>query len=302
MQLTTSKKLMIGAFAAVFTLSACANPDDAEAESSTDTASGQEPATQRDLEAVPEIADKVPSDIRERGSLNIAVSSTNMPAQFTDDDGNPAGVVVELYDATAQILDLEPDFDVVAFDAFQPGLESERYDVATMGLSPEREEKFDIIALYNNGYATMAHSSFELDEMDFRTDLCGHSVAVTKGTATERLVSGEINDACVDAGNDSIEVSPYVDNAGVALAVQSRQNELGVLEIVVAMAYETRNPDQLKILGQDASTKSGATLLNTELSEPFREALLHLVETGVYEEVLTDHGISDMALPELPVF
>ncbi|GAA1633937.1 transporter substrate-binding domain-containing protein [Georgenia ruanii] len=293
------KKLVTaGAFLALLGLSACSNPSSGDTPDGA--TSGQEAAGG---EAVPEIAEMVPAEIRERGTLRIGATSTNMPAQYTDEDGELTGVAIEIYEATARVLDLEADFDVVTFDALQPGVESGRYDLATMGANKERMELFDIISLYQNGFATIAHAGSEDDEVDYKADLCGRSVAVTKGTLVERLISGDINTACVDAGEPEIQVNSYVDNAGVALAVTSEQDEFGVLEIVVALAYADRDPDAVKVVDTDVTLSSGAAIKqgNDELLDAVHAAMLHLVDTGVYEQIMTKYGIADMMLPELPI-
>ncbi|TRW45803.1 transporter substrate-binding domain-containing protein [Georgenia yuyongxinii] len=293
---------MAGALAALLGLSACANPVVGDTPDNGETPEQNEQETAA-VEAVPEIAEMLPAEIRERGTLQIGATSTNMPAQFTDENGDLVGVVIELYEAAAAVLDVEADFDVVTFDALQPGVESGRYDIATMGANKERMELFDIISLYQNGFATIAHAGSEDDELDYKTDLCGRSVAVTKGTLVERLVGGDISTACVEAGQPEIEVSSYVDNAGVALAVTSEQNDLGVLEIVVALAYADRDPDAVKVVDTDVTLSSGAAVKqgNDELRDAVQAAMLHLVDTGAYEEIMTKYGIADMMLPEMPI-
>jgi polar amino acid transport system substrate-binding protein len=297
MRMTTAT---IGLTLGLLTLAACANP---ETESQAAPAGGETSSESREeLEAVPELADAVPAEIAERGTLQFGITSTNMPAQFTDADGNSVGVVVELYEMAAQLLGLEADFDTVTFDALQPGLESGRYDIVTQGINKERAELFDIISLYSNGFSTIAHASSDLTDVDFRTQLCGQSVAVTRGTLIETLVSSEIQDACAAAGEPPIEISAYGDNSGVVLAVTSQQNEVGILETVVANGYSVQN-DDMKVVGEEPFSSSGAAISpdQPELTDAFRNALLHLVDEGIYQEVLEKYGIGEQAIPELTV-
>src|SRR5690348_1875178 len=92
------------------------------------------------VKAVPGIARMLPKTYRDRGAIRFGATSTNMPAQFTTESGDLVGVVVEMYKAAAQVLDVEAKFDVVTFDALMPGVSSGRYDVVTMGDSAERQK------------------------------------------------------------------------------------------------------------------------------------------------------------------
>lgn len=255
-----------------------------------------------EIAAVPEIAKLLPQELRDRGTIQVGATSTNMPAQFTNEAGELIGVAVELYKAAAQVLGVEAKFDVVTFDALQPGVESGRYDLATMGDTAEREKLFDIISLYSNGTAVVGHAKKAV-ALDPKKDLCGHSVGVTKGTVSNRNLTKISDENCVAEGKEPIEISTYVDNAGVALAVASEQDEYGTLEKIVALAYAARDPDVIKVVGDITVTTSGAGIKkgNDQFRDAFHAALRHLVETGVYEEVLKKYGIGDELLPELPI-
>lgn len=294
---TATIAVTLGALA----LAACSNPETENA-AVPGGESASERETRGELEPIAELADAVPADIREEGTLAFGITSTNMPAQFTDADGNSIGVVVELYEMAAQLLDLEADFDTVTFDALQPGLESGRYDIVTQGVNEERAALFDIISLYSNGFGTIAHASSDRGEIDFRTELCGESVAVTRGTLIETLISGDVQDACTEAGEPAIDISAYGDNSGVVLAVTSEQNELGVLETVVANGYAAQN-DDMQVISDEPFNTSGAAISPDypELTEPFRNALLHLVDEGIYQEVMENYGIGEQTIPEMPV-
>jgi polar amino acid transport system substrate-binding protein len=296
MMLLKKQLVVAGALVTLLGLSACANPG---TETDTPAAPENEAAT---VALVEEIADMLPAEIAERGTLQIGATSTNMPAQFTDEKGELVGVAIEMYEAAATVLGVEAEFDIVTFDALQPGVESGRYDLATMGDNIDRQKLFDITSLYKNGFGVLANDSFKDDDIDFRKDLCGHSVGGTKGTLVDRTMTA-LSEECVANGKEAIDFHTYVDNAGVALAVKSEQDEVGVLETIVALAYAKRDAESLRVVGIEQSTSSGPAIKkgNDELRDAFHAALLHLVETGYYEEVMTKYGIEDMMFPEMPI-
>lgn len=295
MMLLNKKVAVAGALVALLGLSACANPGEA-------ATPGADTETTTDVALVQEIADMLPAEIAKRGTLQIGATSTNMPAQFTDEAGDLVGVAVELYQAAATVLGVEAEFDIVTFDALQPGVESGRYDLATMGDNIDRQKLFDIISIYKNGFGVLANSTFKGENVNFRTDLCGVSVGGTKGTLVDRTMTA-LSEECVANGDEAIDFHTYVDNAGVALAVKSEQDEVGVLETIVALAYAARDAENLRVVGIEQSTTSGPAIKkgNDDLRDAFHAALQHLVEIGFYEEVMTKYGIQDMVIPNMPI-
>lgn len=286
--------LLGGAFVALLGLSACSNPE----------AEGRAAAPEVDtsgVEVVQEIADMVPEDMRERGSFTVGNTSTNLPTQYTDDDGELVGSQIDLFRAVATVMDLEAEFETVTFDALQPGIESGRFDVATVADLPDRHARLDIIDTFQNGASLIAHTSFEADEWDVE-NLCGRSVATTKGTGAENDLI-ERSATCEADGDPAIDISSYSDLAGVVLAVSSQQNELGYLEAVVGKAYAAEDPENLKVVYSNTLfiTGMGVEKSNTEFRDALQAALQHLEEIGVYQEILDSYGIGDATTPGFPI-
>lgn len=281
---------------ALFGLTSCANP---VAEGGT--GQGVSVDTSQ-VETVPEIAEMLPQDLQDQGHFTVGATSTNLPAQYTDENGELVGAQIDLLKAAAPVLGVDVRFEVVTFDALQPGIESGRYETATMGDLASRQETMDFIDTYKNGAGLIAHKDYEKDEVDFGSELCGVSVAVTKGTGAEKEL-GSISEDCVKDGKEAVQLSSYTDNAGVVLAVSSQQNAVGSLESVVALGNVAKDPDTLKLVYSNERFVSGlgVTKDNAEFRDALRAALEHLVETGVYEDIYSAYGIEELMMPELPL-
>lgn len=254
------------------------------------------------IETVAEIAAKLPEDYRARGSINIGSTSSNLPAQIVTENGDLIGLAVDMYRGAAKVLGMEAKFEVITFDGMLPGVESGRYDVGTAGDSIEREKVIDSISLYNNGLAILARTENPTEIKDW-PDLCGKSVGAAKASLAARYLGDYSEKLCVAEGKAPIEVSLYSDAAGTSLAVVSRQNEFGLQETIVGMAFAGRNPDVLKVVYNVPLGTSGAVIKkgNDAFRDAFHEALLHLVKIGFYEEAMKFYGIPDLMLPELPL-
>ena len=293
--------LFAGSLAGLLAFTACANPsaqNSGEKVPSPDTS---------DIKVVAELAARVPAEIRSRGNISFAATGANLPIQYVDESGELTGAQVDLIKAIGKVLDIPVKFDVVTNDAFGPGLDSGRYDTLTRGDNAERQKTMDFIDTFMNGFSAVAHSDFAEDDIDYKTKLCGVSTAVTKSTFTENMLTGLSKD-CVDRGEPAIQISSYVDEAGVMLAVQSKQNDVAMIEIVIGLAYVAKNPDTLKMVDRDFGEDvggyfSGFAFLknNVEFRDLMRDALLHLAEVGTYEKIFESYGISELMLPDFPV-
>src|SRR5690625_4903832 len=76
---------------------------------------GWEPVTP---DAVPELADRVPEDIRARGTISIGTNPPFAPLEFKDAQGEIIGFDLDLARAAAEVLDLdlvvrEQDFTLI---------------------------------------------------------------------------------------------------------------------------------------------------------------------------------------------
>lgn len=278
-------------------LAGCANP--------TDPMTGDpsrfpaQPVVERD-EA---LAATVPASTREAGRIVVAMNSGIPPIKFRDSNGEVAGFNPQLIQAAAALLGLEVEYVEVPFDALIPGLESRRFDVfASAGDFVERRERTDFIDYLNYGAALMAQTSFEKDALT-EAELCGHSVAFTRGAAQQSLV--EAADAnCIAQGAPAITQVPLKDANAVVLAVQSGQAELAWGDSPALMYRQKLEPDAYKIVHNELKGPYGIGILreNGELRDALQAALQELARRGIYQQLITDWKL-DVAdgLPGFPL-
>ncbi|WP_168626702.1 MULTISPECIES: transporter substrate-binding domain-containing protein [unclassified Cryobacterium] len=295
--LLKKKLATASALAVLLGLTACATPG----ETPDEGAPGSDSESSA-IEVVPEIADMLPEDIKKSGVLKIGALGTNFPEQYTTEAGEHTGSIVKLYTAAAQVLGLEPQFDIVTNDAIQAGVESGRYDIAQMADNPERQKLFDIISVQLSGVGLAAHADNENDSVNMDEALCGSSVAVTKTSIAERTAIA-VSEKCEAAGKEPAAISSFVDNAAVMLAISSEQAEYGIVSTGVANGYMARQPESIKVVDADYSFSGGPAVLKgrDELRDALQAALLHLVEIGLYDEILAEFGLEDHAIPSIPI-
>ncbi|WP_455500551.1 transporter substrate-binding domain-containing protein [Gemmiger sp.] len=150
--------------------------------SSTSSAPAAEStAAPADTAATTEAADgDLLSQIKERGTITIAMEGTWAPWTYHDENDNLVGYDVEVGTKIAEKLGVEPQFIEGEWDGLLAGLDAGRYDIMVNGvdITPERSEKYDfsIPYAYNR---TAVITKADNDSINTLEDLNGKTTANT---------------------------------------------------------------------------------------------------------------------------
>ena len=90
------------------------------------------------------------SQIRERGTITVAMEGTWAPWTYHDENDNLVGYDVEVATLIAEKLGVEPEFIEGEWDGLLAGLDAGRYDIMVNGvdITEERAEKYDFSEPY----------------------------------------------------------------------------------------------------------------------------------------------------------
>ncbi|MBO2990852.1 ABC transporter substrate-binding protein [Leucobacter tardus] len=241
------------------------------------------------------------------GKLTVAHNGAGEPpiAFFAEDDSRTMlGSDPDLASLVAEGLGLEYAPQNVAWADWPLGVESGKYDLvlSNVGVTEERKEIFDF-ATYRDavmGFVVAADS--EIDEVDDAADISGQRVIVGSGTNQEQYLLDWIaeNEA---AGLDPGEPVYYEDSAAGLLALKSGRADAFIMPYPQA-AFQTELLGETKVVGKfnSAFPVDGqvgvATAKGNGLAEPVSIVIDHLIETGVYDEVLARWGEEEEAVTE----
>ncbi|GAA4932381.1 polar amino acid transport system substrate-binding protein [Nonomuraea thailandensis] len=169
-----------------------------------------------------EAAALVPADVKARGTLTIASTSTNAPMEFLDEDGKTlVGFDIDFSDAIAATLGLKAAHINSTFDAIIPGLAAHKYDVGMSGffITPARERVVDFVPYLRDGSALVVPSGNPLNLAMDPATLCGHQVAGEKGSVQGIEYLPAISKDCQAAGKKPVTILlfPKLDEAHLAL-------------------------------------------------------------------------------------
>lgn len=106
----------------------------------------------------------------------IGMDQTMAPFTFLDDDGEPAGLELEIFEAIAADQDIDFEYQNMSFSAALQALETKEIDglLAGVAITPERAEVIDFstpIIEVGNQFAVKADSEYETVE-DLHGDCC----------------------------------------------------------------------------------------------------------------------------------
>ncbi|MGW5636317.1 ABC transporter substrate-binding protein [Streptomyces sp. NPDC003832] len=309
---TARRTTAVLGLAAALVLSACGNPDEA---ATAEVAGANGDTTKINLspdqnrittEKVDSIAEQVPAEIRERGTLEVVDSSGSaVPLTFyATDNKTVIGVEPDIASLVADVLGLKLRLNPVSWENIFVGLDSAKYDVgfSNITVTEERKEKYDF-ATYredNLGFEAKKGSGLKISGP---ADVAGLTVAVSSGTNQEKLLV-EWSEENEKAGREPVDIKYYQDESDTYLALQSGRIDVYLGPNPTA-AYHAASTGRTEVVG----TYSGAgdtlqgliaatTRKDNGLVEPLAAALDEIVENGTYAKVLKRWGLSDEAITD----
>ncbi len=285
--------------ASLMAVSGCANPVDEAGKNS----SGDPTVATTNYPADPNIVSMLPKKLQSGGVLNVGVNPDVPPIKYTDAAGEMAGLAPQLVQAAASIMGLKTKMELTSFDAMIPGLESGRIDVvASIGDFKERQAHADFIDYLNASTSILAAKSYKIDSATLM-DLCGTRIGYVTGTQQQGLLAQASKD-CILGGKKEIQATGYADGGTSILAVKSGQADGAWIDTPPVLYNVAKQPDVFKsIYTAKKPIRYGIAFgkNETELQKAFRAALLKVVESGGYKKMLEGYGLSDLALPTMPI-
>jgi polar amino acid transport system substrate-binding protein len=202
-----------------------------------------------------DIAAEVPADMKSKGTLTVAADATYAPNEFIGTDGTTIeGMSPDLGHAIGAVLGLTFKFVNASFDTIIPGLQSGKYDIGFSSFTDtkEREKVVDFVTYFTAG------TSFYVQEQGGPTinsldDLCGHSVAVERGTIQADDATAQ-DKKCKSDGKSGVSVHVYPDQNAANLAISSGRQEVGMADSPVAAYIVQQSNGQFKLTGAPYDT------------------------------------------------
>ena len=292
------RRIIAAGLMAALTLTACGGQDAAPEEGQAGTDSADLSYDVSGVEKVDEIAALLPQAVADKGTLIVGASTDYAPAEFRADDLQTAiGYDVDLSKALGRVLGLEAEVVDGEFASLLPGMGS-KYDIgiSSFTITEERTANYNMISYITVGssYAVQKGNpeGFNPD------DVCGQAIGVQTGTWQEEEL-GLFNEQCAADGKEAIEILSYPRQGDVTTNVVGGKAKAFYADSTVAGYAVEITGDQLEVVGgvRDAAAQGIVVPQDdAEMTEAVQKAMQHLMDEGIWQEILDAWGVEEAAL------
>jgi polar amino acid transport system substrate-binding protein len=263
---------------------------------------------------VDSIASEVPDSIKALSPLQIATDATYAPNEFVNPDtGAIEGWDIDFASSLCKVMGLVCTFNNVTFDDIIVQLKAStpRYAFGVSSFTPTQAREnggIDFITYYKAGEAWLVKAGGPT--INTAVDMCGHNVAVEKGTTEETdawgfmgkavggtAIKGDKNN-CTVAGKQDINVLSFSTQTEANSALLSGRADFGWLDQPVAGYQVTQTQGRLKLGGQACSVSPYGIALpkGSPLEKAMTDAVKYLMDNGFYTTILQLWGVESGAV------
>ena len=238
---------------------------------------------------------------KDDNKLVMATNAAFPPYEFKDDNGNFAGIDVEIAGLLAEKLGLELEIVDIEFGSIVTGVQSGKYDVGIAGMTvtKDRLKNVDFTDSYAKGIqsvivkADAEYTSYE----DFYTgfDADGNPEGVKEGIkiGVQQDTTGDIYSSsdAKDWGFGEANVIRYKTGADAVEALKTGKVTAVIIDNEPAKSFVAAN-DGLKILDGAYTEEDYAIAVskkNKELTDKLNKALAELKEAGKIDEIINKY-------------
>lgn len=215
----------------------------------------------------------------------VLVMGTNAafpPYEFVDDNGNFAGIDVDIATAVAEKMGMTLEVKDMEFDSLISAVQQGVIDVVLAGLTvnEERKEKVNFSTSYAKGVqVVIVPEGSDIKSVD---DLEGKTIGVQAGTTGDTYCTG-------DYGQENVKQYP---NGSLAVqALKNGQVDCVVIDKEPAKSFIAAN-EGLSILDTSYADEDYAAAFakeNTELLENFDKAIKELQADGTIDTIVAKY-------------
>ena len=234
------------------------------------------------------------TDTADGGVLRMGTNATFPPYEFTDENGEVAGIDAEIAAAVAEKLGMELDITDMAFESLIPALQAGTIDIVLAGMTvdPERADQVNFTDSYATGVQVVIVpensdiAPVEQEDGSLAVDLTGKTIGVQTGTTGDLYCTD-------DYGQENVK---QFDNGPLAVAaLVNGQIDCVGIDQEPAKNYVAAN-EGLKILDTAYANEDYAAAIskdNTELLEQVNAAMQELKDDGTLQSIIDKYITAD---------
>lgn len=264
--------------------------------------------TSPDIAGVPAlapVADAVallPEDVKNSGTLRVAIPTNEPPTQFyREGTAEMTGVNPDIARLIASALGLKIEISVTAFDAIIPGLAAARYDLTVSSMTPTeaRMKVLDFVDYAQMGSA-LAVAQGNPEQIGFDS-LCGRKIAVLSGSYQLAVNVPDVNKGCKASGEPAPEIFQFNGTQQAISSVVSGRTDAVYADSPI-LGYAAQEEPRVEVAGEnDLAPVAVGIPRDSKGVRAVAAALEAIVTTPQYRQVLDSYGLSSMAITDARV-
>lgn len=244
----------------------------------------------------------LPAGIKEAGVLRIAMPDQGKPFAYKEGD-DLKGLDPDLAEAVAATLGLEPQIELVPFDAALTGLAADKFDISfgEFYIRAERLEVADFVTSWQtfNAFTVRGNGDFRPEAV---ADLCGYKAAAMAASVTLAQLQAAAPECPADK---PLEVSAFPNSSNAVLALTSGRVDTVFMDRGVAEEALKADPT----LATTGKLGAGVTAIAIKrgdatkgLAEAVQAAMQALAASGEYQAILDANGVGYGALEAFDIY
>lgn len=243
----------------------------------------------------------LPEEITEAGVLVVGTDAAYPPNEYKDADGNPIGWEIDLVDALGAKLGLEVRYEIASFDKIIPSVTGGTMDMGMSSFTDnaERQQQVDFVDYYEAGIQWAAPAGESVDP----DDACGLKVAVQATTYQHTDELPAKSQACTDAGEPAIQITPFDTQDAAANAVILGQADAMSADSPVTLYAIAQTDGKLEPAGDifDSAPYGFPVKKGSELAAAVQAGMQSLVDDGTYGDILAEWGVEAGAVDTIEI-
>ena len=254
----------------------------------------------------PTLAQALPADVRASGQLRIVTDASYAPAsEFAPDGRTIVGFEPDLGAAIGAVLGLKVTFTPAGFDELPGLVDSGQADLVMSAMTDTRKRQRDLDFVdYFSAGSTIVVQRGNPHAITDLGDLCGHAVAVQRGTVqVDLLEHAQVN--CMPGEPIRVRTYPTNDDALLQLRTGRAAAVLNDYPPAVALTTDPTTGSRFQL----ASTVQyepgwygiGVAKDRPELRNAVQGALQDLLDSGHYLHVLRAWNVADGAVQKATI-